>query len=168
MTQSVMIPLAGVSAGWDTLQLGISASGIGGGTNDIYAGAEVALASATGSFPVITRLNYGDPYPSSPVFGSGSEVLWGFGFGLGDGDFYTASEFGTFGGGPALLGWVHLSVENSSSIAKITVIDWAYSDVAGETVAMGQIPEPATLLMVASALAIGFLLRFVQHRSGKF
>jgi len=80
--QTFQIPLASAAASWNTLQLSIGTIGIGGCTNDIYFGAEVALASTAAGFPLVSRLHYGDPYPLNPVFGSGSSILWGFGRGL--------------------------------------------------------------------------------------
>jgi hypothetical protein len=51
-------------------------------------------------------------------------------------------RFGTFGGGPALSGWIHLSIQGSATSAPtITVIDWGYSDVVGQTITMG-LPTP--------------------------
>jgi len=136
--------LAGDPAAWDTLNLEIAQLASGGGANNIFPGAQVALASTLATFPVVTRFNSGDPFPSSPVFGSGSEILWGFGTAQTDGDFFAAMKLGTFGGGPQFTGWIHLKVQNSSnSCAAITVVDWAYSDQVGQTIAMGQKPASA-------------------------
>jgi hypothetical protein len=159
------IILAGVPSPWDTLEFGISTVGIGGGSNDVFAGANVALASTPGSFPVISRLNYGDLYPSNPAFASGSMILWGFGNGLGDGDFYSAIQFEDFGNGPVYSGWVHLNLKDTAtSSPRITVVDWAYSDVVGGPISMGQVPEPATLFTVGLALTLIPLVRRSQLR----
>ncbi len=154
-TQVLTINLVGDPGSWDSLNLGISSTtdGSGGGTNNIFASAEVALASSSGGFPLITRFQYGDPYPSSPVFGSGSEILWGFGTGPADGDFFAAVAFSTFGTGPAYSGWIHLRVSNSStSSPTITVIDWASSD---QPIAMGQRGKSTTLSSSASPAVLG-------------
>jgi len=153
------LDLADDPGSWDTIRLDIATIGMGGGANTVFDGAEVALASSSGSFPVITRLNNGDPFPSDPMFGSGSLILWGFGHGAADGDFFAAMEFGTFGGSPMYFGWIHLSVSNSfTSSPIITVIDWAYSDQPGQTITMGQstptpVPEPSTMLLFGTGLA---------------
>jgi hypothetical protein len=113
---------------WDNLQFSISTAGLGGGANDVWEGAPVSLASSAAAFPLVTRFDYGDPYPSNPVFGSGSLTLWGYGTGPADGDFYAAFQTGTSGGGPQYNGWIHLDVEKTdSSNPVVTVIDWAYS-----------------------------------------
>jgi len=78
--QTFQIPLASAAASWNTLQLSIGTIGLGGGTNDIYSGAEVSLAITAGGSPLVSRLHYGDPL--NPVFASGSLILWGFGRGL--------------------------------------------------------------------------------------
>jgi len=163
--QTLTLDLASDAGTWDNLQLEISEIGLGGGTNTIYPGAEVALASTPGSFPLVTRFTLGDPFPSTPLFGSGGETLWGFGTGPADGSFYSATRFGNFGGGPKYLGWVHLNVQNSSTDhAAITVIDWAYSDVVGQTVAIGETPEPSTFALTGSVLLIGLLFGTVRRR----
>jgi Bacterial Ig-like domain (group 3) len=151
--QAITINLAGDPGTWDTLNIGIYLNGSGGGANNIFAGAEVALASSSASFPVITRFQYGDPFPSNPIFGSGSEILWGFGTGPADGDFFAAVMFSTFGTGPAYSGWIHLKVSNSStSSPTITLIDWAYSD---QPIAMGQGGKPTTLSSSANPAVLG-------------
>jgi hypothetical protein len=172
-TQVLTIHLAGDSGSWDALNLSVSTTldaggGGGGGANNIFAGAEVAMTSSSGGFPLITRFNYGDPYPASPLFGSGSEILWGFGTGPADGDFFAAVVFGTFGTGPAYLGWVHLSVSNSAtSSPTVTVIDWAYSD---QPIAMGQgAPSTARIhigLANSDDVGIRFDLRAEVYRNG--
>jgi hypothetical protein len=163
-SQSLTINLAGNLAGWDTLQLSIGANSIASvGTNDIFAGAGVALASTASGFPAVTEFNLGDPYPSSPLFGSGSEVLWGNGIagGFTDGAGYAATRFGTQGGGPAFSGWIHLRIQNSAlPTASLTVIDWAYSDQVGQAISMGQIPEPSTLSLLVFGLIAGTVIRF--------
>jgi len=164
-TQSLTIYLAGVAASWDTLQLSISSNSIASlGTNDIYSSAGVAFATTASTTPVATEFNFGDPYPSNPVFASGSEILWGNGAagGFTDGIGYAALGFGTQGGGPALSGWIQLSVQNSDlPTATLTVIDWAYSDVVGQNISMEpEVPEPSTLLLLALSLIAGIALRF--------
>ena len=153
--QALTINLAGDPGTWDSLNLGIylPTDGSGGGANNIFASADVALASSSGGFPLITRFKYGDPFPSNPVFGSGSEILWGFGTGPADGDFFAALMFSTFGTGPAYLGWIHLKVSNSStSSPTIAVIDWAYSD---QPIAMGQGGKSTTLSSSANPAVLG-------------
>jgi len=160
--QNTTLDLAGSPGTWDNLQLSIE--GAAGGSNDIHAGAEVALASSSSSFPLVTRLGLGDPYPSSPLFGSGSEILWGFGTGPADGEFFAATKFATFGTGPAYLGWIHFNVQNSAtSNASLTVIDWAYSDVAGQTLAMGAVPEPSYSLLIGLMLLLVILFRTARR-----
>lgn len=150
-SQTLTLNLAGDTASWDTFNLGIYLPG--GAANNVFAGAEVALASTAGTFPLITRLNYGDPYPVSPLFGSGSETLWGFGTGPADGDFYAATLFSTFGTGPAYAGWIHLKVSNSATASPaITVVDWAYSD---RPIAMGQLEKSTTLSSSANPATLG-------------
>ncbi len=160
--QRITIHLAGDAGTWDLLDLGIAGTSLGGGTNTIYSGAEVALAANSG---LIMRLNLGDPFPAGPVFGSGGEILWGFGTGPRDGDFFAAALFGTFGTGPAFSGWVHLNVQGSSTnTASLRVVDWAYSDRVGETIAMGQVPEPSTFSFLALSFVAGALFRIVKRR----
>jgi hypothetical protein len=137
------IELAGVNASWDTISLGSSV--LGGGDN-IIPSAEVALASDAADFPDVTRFNFGDPFPTSPIFGSGTEIISGPPPYPGDGDFYSAMLFGTFKGGPMYTGWIQLDVQNTGSPdASITAIDWAYSDVVGQPISMGEVPEPRGL-----------------------
>jgi len=115
----------------------------------------VSLASDAAIFPRVTRFNYGDAYPSNPLFVSGSGILWGFGFGPADGDFYSAMMLGTFSTGPGYVGWMHMLVENSATFnPTITVIDWAYSNQVGESIFMGQTPapEPSSIVLFGSAL----------------
>ncbi len=153
--QTLSVNVAGGSTSWDRMQLSVSGTGQGGGTNDIGAGAEVALASSAAIFPRITRFDYGEPFPVDPIFGSGSEILWGFGYGPADGSFYAAMMLGTFGTGPEYVGWIQLLVENSSTLsARITVIDWAYSNQVGEAIAMGQVAvsEPSSLVLFGAGL----------------
>jgi len=165
-SQALFIDLAGDTAGtWDNLKLSIASGSFGSvGSNDVIPSAEVALASTFISFPLVQKLDFGDPYPSNPIFGSGSKILWQFnpGASLDIGEFkdvtgYAAVQFGTFGG-PQYLGWLQLSVENYSSLgdplSKLTVIDWAYSDVIGERIAIGQIAEPSTFSLFFLGLFI--------------
>jgi len=148
--QSLTIHLAGDPSSWDTLQLSIGATAIDSiGTNDILPAAGVAFASTAASFPAVTEFGVGDPYPSNPTFGSGSELLWspfitgGFTNGTG----YAAVLFGTQGGGSAYPGWIQLDIQDIGlPTASITVLDWAYSDEVGQAISIGQVaaPEPAT------------------------
>ena len=146
MSATTTIVLAGDPASWDTLFLvtGPSSGGI-----SVIGAAEVALASTPSDFPYITRLNFGDPFLSNPMFGSGGKILFGPASGFGDGEFYTQSLFGTFAGA-AYPGWVHFNIQDAASDApSITVIDWAYSDVGGDRLLMGgtvsAVPEPSAL-----------------------
>ncbi len=149
--------------GTDTFELEITdLPGFGdpyGGTNGVFPGvAEVALAF--GFFPRADPLSFGAPYPSNPQFGGGSINLYGFGFGPGDGDFYYPLESESSN----LVGWAQLLIQNSNtSVESITLVDWAFTNVPGQTLAMGQVsssvPEPATWLLAVSALAFGFLVR---------
>jgi len=172
-SQALFIDLAGDPAGtWDNLKLSIASSSFGSiGSNDVIPSAEVALASSFISFPLVQKLDFGDPYPSNPIFGSGSKVLWQFnpGASLDIGEFknvtgYAAVQFGTFGS-PQYLGWMQLSVENYSSLGdplpKLTVIDWAYSNVIGERISIGQIPEPSTF----SLFFLGLLIFVIYNLS---
>jgi hypothetical protein len=164
--QTLVIPLAGVVASWDTLKLSIAAtanSSLGG--NDVIPSAGVALSSTTGTFPAITDYNFGDPFPSSPFVGSGTEILWGNGVGVwGDGSGYAAMVFGTQGGGPTYWGWLHLNIQNSAlPTATLTVLDWSYSDVVGQAPVMGQVPEPSSVGMTAFGL-LGTGLVFLTRR----
>jgi hypothetical protein len=147
--QSLTIHLAGDPGSWDTLQLTIA----GADTNDIFPGAGVALASPAATFPAVTEFADGDPYPSNPVFGSGSEFLWSpfITGGFTDGSIYAADLLGTQGGGPAYSGWIRLDIQNVAlPTATITVLDWAYSKVVGQTISIGQVaPEPSTLSLSA-------------------
>ncbi len=137
------IELAGVDASWDTISL---VTGADGGGITIFPGAEVALASSATDFPDVTRFNFGDPFPSDPIYGSGGKIIYGPPPHPGDGDFYSAMLFGTFGGGPMYSGWIQLDVQNTGSpAASITVVDWAYSNVVGQTISMGEVPEPLSL-----------------------
>jgi len=166
-TQILSIDLAGDIGSSDNLQLSITSVSLGSvGANDVVPGAEVALLSAPSDFPLVERLDFGDPFPSSFIVGSGSKILWQSSppGGLDIGEFkdvtgYAAMVFGTFGGGPQYSGWIHLSVEGYSllmdPLAKLTVIDWAYSDVVGERISMGQIielpvPVPSTFSLYVS------------------
>jgi hypothetical protein len=140
------IELAGVNASWDTISLG---SDIGGGGVNIVPGDEVALAFNPATFPDVARFNFGDPFPTGLVFGSGTEIISGPAPHPGDGDFFSAMLFGTFGGGPEYPGWIQLDVQNTGlTDASITVVDWAYSDVVGQTISMGEVPEPSSLAYV--------------------
>jgi hypothetical protein len=161
------IELAGVAASWDTIQFEIDAvSNSSTGANDVVAAAGVALASTT-DFPFVAELNLGDPFPSSPVYGSGGKLLWesGVSGGFTNGSGYAAMLFSTQGGGPAYSGWIHLQVANAgTATASLTVIDWAYSDVPGQTLAMGQAPEPSALVLVALGL-LGLLICMRRDRT---
>jgi hypothetical protein len=160
--QTLDIELAGLASPTDIFELEItdfpSFSDPYGGANGVIPGlAEVALAF--GTYPRADPLSFGTPYPSNPQFGSGSIVLYGFGFGPNDGDFYYPLESETSN----LVGWAQLLIQNSNtSNESITVVDWAFTDVPGQTLAMGQVsssvPEPATWLLTGSALAFGFLV----------
>jgi hypothetical protein len=162
--QTLDIKLAGLASPTDTFELVItdfpSFGDPYGGTNGVTPGvAEVALAF--GAFPRADPLSFGSPYPSNPQFGSGSIILYGFGFGPGDGDFYYPLESES----SILVGWIQLLIQNSNtSVESITVVDWAFTNVPGQTLAMGQVsssvPEPATWLLAGSALAFGYLVRF--------
>jgi hypothetical protein len=170
-TQILTIDLAKDPGTWDTLQLEIADDPMPGsiGITTIHPGAEVALASAPGDFPFVTRLGDGDPYPSGAILGSGSKFLW-VGTSAPDGDFFAATQFGTFGTGQAYSGWIHFIVQNTStSSASMTVIDWAYSDVIGETIAMGQIPvpEPSSLALLLSSLLSGMVFPFTRRQCPK-
>ncbi len=161
------IELAGVAASWDTIQFEIDAvSNSSTGANDVVAGAGVALASTT-DFPFVAELSLGDPFPSSPVYGSGGKPLWesGVSGGFTNGSGYAAMLFSTQGGGPAYSGWIHLQLANSgSATASLTVIDWAYSDVPGQTVTIGQTPEPSGLVLTSLGL-FGFWLCVSRDRT---
>jgi len=133
-----------------------------GGTNDIHAGAEVAMAYTPEAFPLITRLKLGDAYPLDARFGSGSEVLWGRGYDAGDGDFFVALLFSTYRTGPTYQGWLHLTVQNSSTPRPtVTLIDWVYAD-GGERLRMGQVSEPSTLTLLALPVLAGLLSRLIS------
>jgi len=148
------IELAGVDASWDTISLG----GEVFGGNNIIPSAEVALAS---SLTETLRLNFGDPFPTGAIFPSGTEIISGPPPSFeGDGDFYAAMLFGTFGGGPMYEGWIQLDMQNNGTPeASLTVVDWAYANVVGETITMGEgesvseVPEPS-LVYLGSFLSL--------------
>jgi hypothetical protein len=166
-TLAAAVQLAGIPASWDTLSFVI---GVGAGGITVFPGAEVDLASTANIFPQISRFNFGDSYPSNPLFGSGGLILFGSGF-AGDGDFYSATEFGTFGGGPNYSGWIHLNIQGSTSLApKLTIIDWAYSNIVGDRISMGAvsestIPEPSTLWSTVLVLVLAVLGKLIWRRS---
>jgi hypothetical protein len=136
------IELAGVNASWDNISLG----GDVFGGNNIIPNAGVALAYSAGPFAATIRLNFGDPFPSGAIFPSGTEIISGSPPYAGDGDFYAAMLFGTFGGGPMYSVWIQLDMQNNGTpAANLTVVDWAYSNVVGETISMGAVPEPSSL-----------------------
>ncbi len=160
--QALNIELKGIASSTDTLNLIIDDFPSFGdpfdGSNTVIPGtADVGLA--LGSAPLADPLQFGDPYPSNPQFGSGSILLYGFGFGPHDGDFYYPLESET----SSLTGWIQLVIQNSNAANEsITVVDWAVSDTPGVTLAMGEVgavPEPSSWLLTASAIALGFLAR---------
>jgi hypothetical protein len=90
------------------------------------------------------------------------------------------TEFGSFGPGVVTgfvgfqlpngdLGWLELRVSDTGSTGypnHATVIDWAYNDVSGGSIAAGQttsaVPEPSSLalgLLAAGALGLAALRR---------
>jgi hypothetical protein len=152
--QTLSIHVTGGTQSWDQINLTIATLGLGGGTNDIFAGAEVALARDFGIIPRVARFNFGDPFPANPKFGSGSEILWGFGTGPADGDFYTAMALSTFGTGPNYFGWFHLRIVGSATATPmLTAVDWAYSDQEGQGIGMGEqsVPEPSSFVLLICA-----------------
>jgi len=167
--QTLSINVAGGAGSWDRLTLWMSTIGLGGGSNAIVATSEVALGSTWAIFPRVARYNFGDPFPSDVMYGSGSEILWGHGFGPADGDFYTPMFLGSFGGGPKYVGWIHLQVVDSdTAMPTLTVVDWAYSDVLWRRIAMGQAgptpaPEPSSLSLLLFA-GIGLMTKYVLGR----
>ena len=162
------IELADVNASWDTISLGADVFA----GNNIIPSAEVALASSTSNFPDVTRFNFGDPFPSDPIFGSGTEIISGPPPHPGDGDFFAAMRFGTFGGGPMYSGWIQLDMQNNGTPdASLTVVDWAYSNVVGQTISMGEgeVPEPSSLcyaFLLSLCLIMGsYFRRCVRRRA---
>jgi hypothetical protein len=151
--QSLTIALGSVPAAWNTLKFSVASFAQTGGTNDAVPGSWAVLgSSSSATFPLIARLNSGDPFPSAAAFGSGSMVFWGFGLG---------SPFDNY------HGWVHIDIQGTSTATPtITILEWAYGD-AGERLAMGQLPEPGTAaamgLGLAIVLAISLQRRKFQH-----
>jgi hypothetical protein len=164
--QSLTIALGSVPAAWNTLKFSVASFAQTGGTNDAVPGSWAVLgSSSSATFPLIARLNSGDPFPSAAAFGSGSMVFWGFGLGSGDGNFFAPLELGApFDN---YHGWVHIDIQGTSTATPtITILEWAYGD-AGERLAMGQLPEPGTAaamgLGLAIVLAISLQRRKFQH-----
>jgi hypothetical protein len=148
-TQSLVVPLGPIPADWNQLKISIASSAQTGGSNDSVPGSWAVLGASPFAFPLIDRLNFGDPFPAGAVFGSGSLILWGYGHGGGDGEFYAPLQLGE----PySHRGWVHMSIAATGTQAPtITILGWAYGD-AGEQLAMGEVPEPALAPGVLSAL----------------
>jgi len=62
-------------------------------------------------------------------------------------------------------GWIQLDVQNTGlSSASITVVDWAYSNVVGQTISMGEVPEPSSLAY-ALFLLLSMLVRLAWLRA---
>ncbi len=56
-------------------------------------------------------------------------------------------------GGTNYYGWAELSVDLTNPSAGVVVHQWAYSDIAGDNLATGAIPEPGTLWSLAAGAA---------------
>jgi hypothetical protein len=153
-TQASTIVIAGDPVGtWDQLRLSVFPQGPGGSaaSNDVIGGSwDVILASYWGAnangapYPFVKRLRYGDPSPEFPFTGSGSSLLWIYDPGRLSGVF-DAGEFTDGSGYAAMklsggyLGWIQLRVSGyRSSTPTLTIVDWAYSNVIGEIISMGQ------------------------------
>jgi len=133
--------IAGAPASWDTLGIEIDTQNEGlGVVNAIPGLSEVSLAMAPG--PEVTRFQSGDAFPSTPIFGSGSEILWGAGTGPNDGDFYAAMDIPTSGAQPEEEGWIHFNISGSATSSPIvTVKGWAYA-VGDAISSIGQTSSP--------------------------
>ena len=79
---------------------------------------------------------------------------------------WSASDTGILGlaiqrGGNTHYGWIRLQLEDldgpvsgpDGASDRITIVDWAWNDTAGEGIIAGAVPEPSTLQL----LAAGFL-----------
>lgn len=66
--------------------------------------------------------------------------------------FYLGFSFRAFGSSDAYnLGWVELSYGSFT----VSVTQWAYEDVAGQSIVTGAVPEPATTAIIAGGVALG-------------
>ena len=158
VAQSLTIAIAGDSAGsWDQLKLSVFPEGPGGsgGSNDVAPGSWVELSSYVGadpsnpSYPYVQKLAFGDPIPTNGFQWSGSILLWLYDTarvepsGIIDaGDFKDGTGYAAMMLSGGYYGWIHLGVSGyQSATPTLTVIDWAYSDVAGETFSIGDSSE---------------------------
>lgn len=160
-TQSLTIAIAGDAVGsWDQLKLSVFPEGPdgSGGAYDAVLGSWVTLAAFPGAdpsnplYPYVQNLEFGDPIPTTGFNWSGSPLFWLYDTGrVSPPGIIDAGEFKDGTGYAAMVlvggyyGWIHLSVSGyQSATPTLTVIDWAYSNVAGESLSIGQgDPTPA-------------------------
>jgi hypothetical protein len=169
-TQSYNILLLGSAAPTDTLRLQITDNpGFGNPytASDLMLPGTSEVALLFGSYPTALALHLGDPYPTSPLYGSGSIIIYDVTYyPLKSSDAYYPLISETSN----LSGWIHLLFNNTnSSNESITVVDWAVTTDPNLRLAMGQgaaAPEPASWLLTGSAAAAGLLSR-LRYLRGK-
>lgn len=172
------VALAGdATHSWDLIQFQISQVSIvsTAGFNVVSPGvSDVTLSSYLGpplnnnpQYPFFAEnLQNGDPFLPDLVNATGDILLWeylwshlGPQYTVDAGDFQNGDGYAamTFGNGD--LGWIQLDIANYRSLyASITLVDWAYSDVPGEQIAIGQTgptptPEPSYGVFTIGGLA---------------
>jgi len=141
------------------------------GSNFAGATSQVALVRPSGADPFVTRFSFGDPFPISPISGSGTLTLWNTQPSSEGGNFVDTLGYAAMIS-PTLRGWVLLDVQHhdraTAPFPRITVVDYAYTTSQTEAISMGQrfsVPDYPTVLTLMVELAATVVLALFCRRS---